>query len=793
MKLVKSMLIPYLKRFWLMLLSVVLVGGFGTGILIGLRNAYHSLDKNINALIQECGYPDLYVQTIMDIDKSTIDTVTGTYKDKFYKAMDIEKAEFRVSHNTTFSFKKKSYSTKIIGYDKVSLLKHHAVEGKIKDKGVLMEYYFAKSNGFKVGDTVKAKMPNGNERAYTIDATIVSPEASVVKADPYSIASSRDFAYLYVPQETIQEDSATPHINEFLIDYKEGHEKNLDQSLDAFKDFVHDETGITITDEQIKQLRSGVAFATTYDDSEAISFYNNALTAINLITLLVPSVFFLVVLVVSSLFLSQIIKQCRKDIGVMRACGESVPSITAVYLSLSVLIGVLAWIFGAGIGSIFTLIANEAYGSALKLFPQPFMMSVGPLFISLGITVGVTFLTALLSSLNITRIKPVEAMKALPPTNNNTPYLTRTVFKNSPITLKVTISQTLRNILRYILSGVCLLSSGMLIFIALSIGESKTTMMSQLFETRLNYDVQVYFDNMPSEEDITLKFPDSDKNIIEKTYIKYLPSEMVNPKNNKKTTALINGIKKDQELIRVVDDYFHTISIPKNGVVLSSYHAYLLDAKVGDTIELNEKPFKVSSISTEYLYQVSYTNFDDYSPTYSRGSLLLKVKDQDKFFDKYKNSDHVTYISYNNVIKGEFNDRLAAFEISSKILTVMAIVIGFMIVFNMMQTNLKEQKRTFATMRTLGYQRKSISGANLALSLFQYLIAMTFAIPIGILLSKGLLKSISVPSQIHPFPHTWIMYVFTVLLVLAFLLISHFLTMRPMKKWNLPESVKERE
>jgi len=47
MRLAKTFIIPYLKRFWLMLLSVIFVGAFGCGILIGLRNAYHSLDKNV--------------------------------------------------------------------------------------------------------------------------------------------------------------------------------------------------------------------------------------------------------------------------------------------------------------------------------------------------------------------------------------------------------------------------------------------------------------------------------------------------------------------------------------------------------------------------------------------------------------------------------------------------------------------------------------------------------------------------------------------------------------------------
>ena len=709
--------------------------------------------------------------------------------------MGLEKSEYRITHTTTFTFNDTSYSVKLIGYDDKSILKHHPVTGSLSEdySGVYLEYYFATSNGLKVGDTVSAKMPNGDLLDYTISATVVSPEASMVKADPYSIASSRDFAYLYVPTNSIDSHDDKLYFNEVLYDFVPGKEKTIDQTMDDLKTYVHDKTGIEITEEMVKQLRSNISYATTYNDSEVITFYKDALKAINLITLMAPAVFFLVVMIVTALFLFQIVKQCRKDIGIMRALGESIQHISLVYMSLGFVVGFVAWAVGVGIGAGFTAIANVAYGSALKLFPQPFIMHPSALFISLAIIVTVALLTAFLASLNISRIKPVEAMKALPPTNNETPYLTRTLFKKAPITLKVSISQTLRNISRYILSGICLLASGMLIFVALSIGESKTTMMSQLFETRINYDVQVYFDNFSSDAEIETAFPSSDTNIISKTYIKYLPSEIVNPLNNKKATVLVNGIKNDQDLVRVVSDYQQTVTIPTGGIVLSSYHAYLLDAKVGDTVEVNEVSFTVSVISNQYLYQVSYTNFDDYSPTYSRGSLLVKVKDQNAFFNTYKDQEHVTYIAYTNVIKGEFNDRLAAFEISSRLLTVMAIVIGFMIVFNMMQTNLKEQKRTFATMRTLGYQRSSISMSNLFVSIFQYLVAMVFAVPIGIVLSKGLLKSISVPSQIHPFPQSWVMYVFTVVLVLAFLLVSHFIVMSSMRKWNLPESVKERE
>jgi len=788
MKLVKSLLIPYLKRFWLMLLSVVLVGAFGCGILIGLRNSYHSVVNAIDTLVDECGYPDLYMQTLGDLENSYL-----TYlPDDFNDYMGFEKVEYRPTYTTTFSFESSSYSGRLIGYSEESLLKHHLIDGELKDDGIRMEYYFAKNNGFKVGDTIKAKMPNGQLVEFKIDATIVSPETSIVKADPYSISSSHDFAYIYMPTSVLSSYQIIKGFNQILCDFKPGEEKTLDQTLELFVKYIKEKSGTEITEEQAKQLKNNIAFATTYDDSEVISYYVDVKNALNAITFLAPGVFFIVVLIVTALFLFQIVKQCRKDIGIMRALGEKVSSISLVFLTLGFVIGLFAWLIGLGIGSVFTILANGAYGGAVKLYPLVFELQPIAIFISLGIIVSVTLLTSFLASLNISRIRPVEAMKALPPTKNNTPLLTRTVFKNSPISLKVSISQSLRNLSRYILSGVCLLASGMLIFIALSIGESKNTMITQLFDTRINYDVQVYYDNMPSDADIDLTFKD-DENIIEKTLVKYLPSEMVNTRNDKKTNGLINGLKSDQDLIKVVDNYQHTISVPEDGIILSTHHAYQLDAKVGDIINCDDVSLKVTTISNEFIYQVSYTNFDGYTPTHPRGSILAKVKDQNAFFEKYKDYSHITYISFTNVLEKEFNDRLAAFEISSTILTAMAIVVGFMIVFNMMQTNLKEQKRTFATMRTLGFQRSSISSSNLVLSIFQFVVAMTFAIPLGIYLSRYLLNAISIPDQIYPFPNTWTMYVYATLIVLTFLLASHFLVMRSMKKWNLPESVKERE
>ncbi len=788
MKLAKTLLLPYLKRFWLMLLSVVFVGAFGVGILVGLRDAYLSLENNIWGLVQECGYPDFYLQTVPEIATSYTKDIPVSYLEE---KLDIKKFEYRASYKTTFEFNGNSYSCRVFSYDHNGLLKHHLIDGKFTYSGLRMEYYFSNANHIGVGNDITIKMHNGENITLKVESTFVSPESSIVKADPYSVSSSRDFAYLFLPKHIFNQyvkDTSDPFFNEILVDYIDGKEKTSAELFDRLQEIAK-ESGVEITEEQVKQLKENIAYMTTYEESEVITQYRDTLRGVNMISLAVPIAFFLVVLVVTSLFLFQIVRQCRKDIGIMRALGENKKSITLIYVLLALLIALISWAIGTGIGVGITAIANYAYGTATRLYPLPLSVNFGLVAIALGAMVLVCVTTSLLASLSISKIKPVEAMKALPPMNNKTPYLVRTIFKNSPITLKISISQTLRNLRRYILSGICLLASGMMVFFALSMELSKRSIINQLFEARQNYDVQVYFDAHASS-DLESYF-DNDDNIKAKTLIKYVPTEVTYKDTNE--VILINGIKSDQDLLRVVSDYNEIISVPEEGIILSLYHANLLKCGVGDIISINDIDVEVKAISNEFLFQVSYMNYAAIDSTTERGSLLAQVKDINAFFNKYKDTPNVTYISFTDVIKQENNDRLMAFSYSSYILNAISIILGFMIVFNMMQTNLKEQKRTFATIRTLGYQRREISASNLLMSLVQYIIAMALAIPLGMVLSKLLLNGISIPTQTFPFPKSSLMYILSMVLVLAFLLISHFISMNSMKKWNLPEAVKERE
>ena len=156
MKLGRTFLLPYLKRFWLMLISVVFVGAFGCSILIGLRSSYVILDKEINNLVTETNYPDLYIQTVSEVS----DDLLSYLPDHFETYINAKKVEFRASYDSTFVYNDTSYSCKIFSYDDNGLLKHHLVSGEFTDTGLRMEYYFADANKINVGNKIKLKMNN---------------------------------------------------------------------------------------------------------------------------------------------------------------------------------------------------------------------------------------------------------------------------------------------------------------------------------------------------------------------------------------------------------------------------------------------------------------------------------------------------------------------------------------------------------------------------------------------------------------------------------------------------------
>ena len=134
-----------------------------------------------------------------------------------------------------------------------------------------------------------------------------------------------------------------------------------------------------------------------------------------------------------------------------------------------------------------------------------------------------------------------------------------------------------------------------------------------------------------------------------------------------------------------------------------------------------------------------------------------------------------------------------AFGTCAAIVLAFSVIIGLVVIINTIRTNLQEQKKELCVLRTLGFQYSTLSVRLLSQSGVYYVISCILGIPAGIAVTKLALEKLKIENREYPFVNDFRVYLFALLIVLAYVLISHSISMRTIKSWDLVESVKDKE
>lgn len=179
----------------------------------------------------------------------------------------------------------------------------------------------------------------------------------------------------------------------------------------------------------------------------------------------------------------------------------------------------------------------------------------------------------------------------------------------------------------------------------------------------------------------------------------------------------------------------------------------------------------------------------------SLGCVILDIaeKDEQSLLEHLTADDNYLYSVFTR-LSYEGNQRVfKTYDLAAWIIISFAIIIGLAIVLNTSRTNLLEKKKELCILRTLGFTGGEISRSWFSQSLIQFICACAVGLPSGIIIAKTGLNMIQTAGREYPFANSVKEYIFTVLLVFLYILISHILSMRSMKKWDMVETVKEKE
>ena len=530
-----------------------------------------------------------------------------------------------------------------------------------------------------------------------------------------------------------------------------------------------------------------------YEDSGVKNRIDINLAPIDTMSTFMPMVFFVVILIVVFLFMSLIIRQCRREIGILRALGFTSSSVRLLFCGVELVVSIAAILLGFAIGIGVMRYVGAYYRDFFPLHSFTYAINVKMSVLAAVLTIIVGQAATLIGTTIISRINPSEAMTRPAPSTAKIPRVLNAFTKNAKPMVKFSVSSLLRNKGRFVFSVICVAASVMMIFSSFAFITSKNHILHQLYDERSNYDCQIFFDEQPGEETV--------KQLSELDFVSNLQPLSYYEKEisfgGRSEKAVINALVPDTELIRVYDSEANRLELPQTGLIIERHLAERLGAKAGDTVTIEGEEFVISAVSDQSVSRFQYMSAESAAPLGegSLGCLILDIDeaDEQKLLARLTETDGYLYCVFTR-LSYEGNAKVfRTYDLATSVIIGFAVLIGLTIVYNTTQTNLLEKKKELCVLRTLGFQRSEISRSWFVQSLLQFICSCAVGLPVGVIVAKTALSKISTEGREYVFANGPKEYAVTALIVFAYIVLSHVLAMRSLKHWDIVETVKEKE
>lgn len=764
--LIRRLLFPLIRRFRRLFLSMTIVSCLGIALMTGLGSAYFSLQSGFDDYIVRYGYADISL---------TVVYAPQSVRDALMQLDGVTQVDCRMVDDFVLDAGGYLLTARVFSFEPDSAQKFYVREAATEESdlpGLYIDAAFAEENGIAAGDELKLKI-NDEFQRFQVCEIVSTPEALSVEQNAYFWGSNSDFGYVYLSARYLEDVfGSDAFCRQFLL--------QLDDAADA-------ESVLNAAEQILEPYALQDSYC--YADSPVSSRIQVNLEPLHALSLLLPPLFFAVMLLVMLLFLLQIIQQCRKDIGILRAFGFTHSQISALFFALCFCVTVPASGLGIGCGRLLLEFTVRLYAKAFMIPPIAAHLRWKRCAIAIILTVLTGQLAAAVGCRKLVRIQPSEALRKKT-ASALSPDVLNLLPKNFSPLMKLSVAVVIRNGMRFVLSVICIAASMMLIVSALSFERSKNFILEELFEQRIAYDCQIYLDDYPDDAQMEELRAVSGITRCERLF--YLPATMVF--HGSEEEVLINAPETDSTLVRVPDSDFQPMEIPQSGIVLEKHIAERMGIKIGDEISINGQELTVYALSNQSVSRVQYVSQETILKLGENGySLLCSCHDENALRDFVEKMEDCQAAVFTRLVRQDRQRSFASYSIGVWIIICFAVSMSLTIIYNRMKSNLLEQQHELTTMRILGIFRGEISIAWLSQSLLQFILAAAVGIPAGAAAARFILQQMSTIKREYPFANRWEDYLLAVLISLLFVLFGHFLSMAQLKRWNLAENSKTTE
>ena len=812
---IKAYLRPLFKRYAGIFASMVAVSMLAISLMVSFLTALNNLSEELVEYRNAYGSADGLVDTSL-VSRSSFDGISdlpevADAEERLVTYCNVQKADARVITCRLLTYKSNDDVYKLY-YDQQDFLP--------ESPDVCIEHAYAANNGYKVGDTINIGFFNFYVPC-RVGAIVKTPESMYVRAEDYIWSDNIDFGYVYVDEarlgdileqvgdmieEKLAEDPDYETVFESLINSAKGYFPSLREIGNGLAPKIANQVLLKAApgvDEQtmmnavIKYLEDNTTIEVKShklgSETPAVQYMNRCVSQLNVAGIFLPAFFFGVALLITALFINQILKSMTPEIGTMVSIGISPKAITGLFSIFCLIMSGVAIVLGIGVG--YGLL-TYLLGQFMKIYCLPaisYGLSWWVIALAVGLTIGTGQLAVGVCSSLIYRITPKDAMLSNETKRKPIPKKIQAWLEKTPTVFRIGVNSMLQNKRRFFVCTFSMFAAFVLIGLTTNFLVSKDVLIQHTTSYRMAYDVQTFMmGELPDDLETDLRSASFVKHLEVVDYT-YLPVD-----NNGKIYHLqtVGEISGESKLLVVPDERGEgDVAVPSDGIILPNAAAETLKVKVGDSISVNGKKLEVVGISRQYSNATAYVSdstMKKLGAAYTK-SILATVTDEPAYSSFLQEEGVMCLSVFSSNLTADMTSRLNGANAMVYILIGFAFVMGFAILAIMSQNALMDQKKSISIMRAIGFDVLRISHMWTIQSLSQLMMSLIFAVPLTILFSHILFGLASSSVQTYPFVFSLPVYLMALAFVILIIVITHLISMRTISRWNLADNTRSRE
>lgn len=587
---------------------------------------------------------------------------------------------------------------------------------------------------------------------------------------------------------------------------------NAKQELDS--QIIEGQEEIDKAEEEISDMELPIWYVFDRSSIPEYSGYGDNAERIAALSVVFPSIFFLVAALISLTSMTRMVEEQRVQIGTLKALGYSNIAIIGKYLGYALL--------ATGGGSIFGVLVGE------KIFPYVIIVAYKIMYVHIPhvlvpyhwgygikatlIAIGCTGVATVMACYKELVAQPAVLMRPEAPQVGKRTWIEKVPFLWKH--LSFSWKSSLRNLFRYkkrffmtiIGIGGCM---GLLI-VGYGLRDSITSVATIQYDSLQTYQASVYIseDMKEGTRKELEEYLNDNQNVTEHTSVHM--SSITTQYGDEEVDAYLTVIfdKKLAQQFFVYRDRVskETYELSDDGIIISEKTAKMLGANVGDKILLtengmNEKKVKIHAICENYVGHYVYMTDAMYQQIYEeeayRNNLLIKTHTDKKTLEKVGEEilkyESVLNVQYTENLSDQLNDMLTALDSVMIVLIVVAGMLSFVVLYNLNDINITERRRELATLKVLGFYDMEVAMYVYRENILLTLLGALVGCGIGKFLHYFTISTVEVDVAMFGRVVYPTSYLIAAMFTIGFSIFVNWMMYYKLKKINMVESLKSVE